>query len=595
MNDLENVIYEFAGRRVDPARRQLLHDGRPVVLFPRCFDALLLLVERRGELLDKEFLLRSLWPDVEVDENSLAKVISEVRRALGEGPKDPGCIATVTRRGYRFVADVAVRRELASPVTGGSPRGATSHDAGLHSLAVLPFTFLNPVSGDEFLGLGLADALTTRLGHLRHTLLRPTSSIARFAAGGVTPADAGRQLNVHSVIAGSIRRSLDMVRVTVQLISVANDAVSWAEKFDADTTDSLALEDSVAQRVADALTLALTRGDTPPVPRRYTNNLTAYEHFIRGRYQWSKRTRACLLQAIDSFERAIAIDPQYALAYSGLGDCWAQLGVSAAVSQSMRPHETMPKARAAAERAVALDDTLAAAHATLGQVLFVYEWKRTEGLQHLRRAMELEPNHPSANHWYAMALASLGRLDEALVQIQRAREIDPLSVIVNANIGFILYRAARYDEAIAQLRHAVAMEPTSVMARYRLGLAYGGKGMHEAALTEFAAMNPSASDPLGYTGMARSYAFLGRRKEALALLDTLRGIMRHEYVAAALLADIHVALGDHERAFEFLDLAIEERGAFSIWPLFDRNWDVLRDDARFPALMKRIGLPLAAA
>src|SRR5882672_2801462 len=164
MNADVNVIYEFAGRCVDPARRQLLHDGRPVALFPRCFDALLLLIERRGELLDKDFLLHSLWPDVVVDENSLAKVISEVRRALGEAPKDQGSIVTVPRRGYRFVADVAVRRDVGTlPVTGGSLRGATANHAELRSLAVLPFSFLNPVAGDEFLGLGLADALTTRL------------------------------------------------------------------------------------------------------------------------------------------------------------------------------------------------------------------------------------------------------------------------------------------------------------------------------------------------------------------------------------------------------------------------------------------------
>jgi len=595
MNADAHVVYEFAGRRVDPVRRQLLHGGRPVALFPRCFDALLLLVERRGELLDKDFLLRSLWPDVVVDENSLAKVISEVRRALGEGPRDQGCIVTVPRHGYRFVANVEVLRNVgAAPAASGATREGIANHAELRSLAVLPFSFLNPVAGDEFLGLGLADALTTRLGHLRHTLLRPTSSIARFAAGGVTPADAGRQLSVHSVITGSIRRSRDTVRVTVQLISVADDAVSWAEKFDADTTDSLALEDSIAQRVADALTLALTRGDAPPTPRRYTNDSLAYEHFIRGRYLWSKRTRASLLQAVDSFKHAIAIDPNYALAFSGLGDCWIQLGLRAAVSQSMRPHEAMPKARDAAEKALALDDRLAAAHATLGQVLVVYEWKRAEGLHELRRAMELEPNHPNANHWYAMALAGLGRFDEALTQIQRAREIDPLSVIVNANIGFILYRAARYDEAITQLRHAVAMEPTNVMSRYRLGLAYGGKGMHEAALAEFVAMNPSDVDPQGYTGMARSYAFLGRRTEALALLDTLKGLMRQEFIPAALFADIYVALGDHDRAFEFLDLAIEERAVLAIWPLFDRNWDALRGDSRFPPLLARTGFQTEA-
>ncbi len=193
MND--DVIYEFSGRRLDPARRQLTHGGRPVTLFPRCFDALLLLVEHRGELLDKDFLLQALWPDVVVDENSLAKVVSDIRRALGEGARDVGCIATVPRRGYRFVADVAVQRSAAgTPMTNRSPSEA------IRALAVLPLTFLNPTADDETLSLGLADALITRLGHLRHTVVRPTSSITRYAGANYSPAQAGRELGVDAVI-----------------------------------------------------------------------------------------------------------------------------------------------------------------------------------------------------------------------------------------------------------------------------------------------------------------------------------------------------------------------------------------------------------
>src|SRR5882672_6353580 len=199
MSAESNLIYEFAGRRVDPARRLITLGGQPTPMLPRCFDALLLLIERRGELLDKEFLLKALWPDVIVDENSLAKVISEVRRALGEGPKDAGCIATVPRRGYRFTASVTVSRDTASVNAGSAER------AEMRSLAVLPFAFLNPLAADEGLGVGLADALITRLGQLRRTLVRPTSSIARFATMPLAPAAAGRALEVDAVITGNIR------------------------------------------------------------------------------------------------------------------------------------------------------------------------------------------------------------------------------------------------------------------------------------------------------------------------------------------------------------------------------------------------------
>jgi DNA-binding winged helix-turn-helix (wHTH) protein/tetratricopeptide (TPR) repeat protein len=581
MTDTSHHVYEFGGFHLDTRRRELLQGGRPVALFPRCFDALLLLIEHRGELLDKDFLLHALWPEAVVEENSLAKVISDVRRVLGAGAREQGCIATIPRRGYRFTAEVTVLRGSTREPPIQTPRE-------VRTLAVLPFEITNPLPGDEFLKLGLADALITRLGALRHTPLRPTSAIARFANEPAAPADAARQLGVDAVITGSLRRAGDKVRVTVQL--VAAEVVLWAEKFDADARDALELEDSLAQRVADALTLALTRGEAPPAPRRYTNDPVAYDHYLRGRYLWSKRTRESVLAAVQCFERAISIDPRYALAYSGLGDCWIQLGLRAAVSQSLRPREAMPRARVAAEKALAIDDSLAAAHATLGQVLFTYEWRRTEGLREFTRALELEPNHPNANHWYAMSLAGLGRYDEALVQIRRAHEIDPLSIMVRANIGYILYRSGRYDEAVAHLKHTVQLEPGAVMSRYRLALALEAQGSYAEALTEFAAMQPSEADPLGFTGMARTLALAGRADEARRMLAELEKLALREYVPAALLAEAWVALGEHDRAFEALDRAIEERTIVVMWLALDRHWDPLRQDPRFASLLPRVGL-----
>ena len=584
MNDDSHLIYEFAGRRLDPARRQLTHAGRAVALFPRCFDALVLLVERRGELLDKDFLLEALWPGVVVDENSLAKVISELRRVLGEGPREGGCIATIPRRGYRFAAEVAVLRgdDRATAL-----RGSQAQE-GIRALAVLPFTMAQ--SGDESEGLGLADALIIRLGQLRRTLLRPTSSVAKFAGAGITPAAAGRELAVDTVIAGSMRRIGDVARITVQMVSVSDDAVTWAEKFDMPAGDPLALEDAVAERVAGALTLALARGERPPQPRRYTDNADAYEHFMRGRYLWNKRTRASLMQSVQCFERAIAIDPRYALAYAGLATSWIHAGVRAALSQSFRPREAMPKARAAAEKALALDDTLSEAHAALGQVLFIYEWKREEGMRELRHAMELNPNDQNASHWYALAIAALGRFDEALAQIQRAREIDPLSLIVRANLGFILFRAGRHAEAIEYLRQTVALEPGFVLSRYRLGLACDASGLYEEALENYRAMNPNAEDALAYTAIARTLALMGRHDEARQELARVMESARSSYVPALLVAAIHVALGNTDLAFEYLERAIEERAVMLLWLPFDRHWDGLRRDPRFERLMATMGL-----
>jgi DNA-binding winged helix-turn-helix (wHTH) protein/tetratricopeptide (TPR) repeat protein len=583
MDPEASVIYEFAGRRLDPVRRQLELGGKPVALFPRCFDALLLLVERRGELLDKDFLLRALWPDVVVEENSLAKVISDIRRALGES-RDGGCIETVPRRGYRFVAKVGVLRSAEStPV-------AMERPPGIRALAVLPLTFLNPAPGDETLSLGLADALITRFGQLRHTVVRPTSSITRYAGTSFVPTQVGRELGVDAVITGSIRRVGSTVRVSVQLVSVAVDAVSWAEKFDAEGSSTLALEDSIAERAVTALTLALAR-DAPPPPRRHRADPDAYEHYIRARYLIAKRTRPSLQEAIACLERAIAIDARFALAHAGLSEAWIHLGLRAAVSQSLRPRETMPKARAAAEKALALDEQLSEAHGTLGQVLVTYEWNRPAGIAELLRAIDLNPNNQNAQHWYAMALGGLGRFDEALAQIERALAIDPLAVIVNANVGYLLYRAGRIDEAIAKLRHTVAMEPGFVMTRYRLGLALEARGQYQDALAEFGAMQPSASDPLGLTGIARTRALMGEQDEARRLLAELQAIARTTYVPAATLADVHVALGEHDQAIRQLELAIEERAILAMWLPTERHWDPLRSHPRFPALLERVGLP----
>ena len=306
-----NVVYEFTNRRIDTARREVMHMGKTIPMYPRCFDALLLLIEHRGTLLGKDFLMQALWPDVVVDENSLAKVISEVRRALGEGPRDAGCILTIPRRGYRFVADVVVQRNVdAAPVASGSPQPPTE----IRALAVLPFSFLNPAAEDETLSIGLADALITRLGQLRRTVVRPTSSITRFTDQRMAPADAGRALAVDAVIAGSVRRAGTTIRVSVQLVSVANDAVLWAEKFDSQSGSALELEDSISERVSTALTLTLARGERPPVAQRQATDPDAYEHYIRGRYLISKRTRDALVEAVARMERAIAIDPKFALA-----------------------------------------------------------------------------------------------------------------------------------------------------------------------------------------------------------------------------------------------------------------------------------------
>jgi len=297
-----------------------------------------------------------------------------------------------------------------------------------------------------------------------------------------------------------------------------------------------------------------------------------------------------LQEAITCLERAIAIDPRFALAHAGLSEAWIQLGLRAAVSQSLRPREAMPKARAAAEKALALDEELSEAHATLGQVLVTYEWNRPAGLAELLRAIELNPNNQNAQHWYAMALGGLGRFDEALAQIERALAIDPLAVIVNANVGYLLYRAGRIDEAVVKLRHTVAMEPGFVMTRYRLGLALEALGRYDEAIAEFQAMHPSDNDPLGLTAIARTLALMQRRDEAQRELERVITISRNLYLPSVLIAGICIALDDTERALEYLERGAEERAISLLWLPFHRCWVPLHGNPRFSRVLNSIGL-----
>ena len=367
------------------------------------------------------------------------------------------------------------------------------------------------------------------------------------------------------MITGSVRRVENTVRVSVQLVSVTDNAVIWAEKFDVGNAGALQLEDAIAERVADALTLALARREQPPAQRRYTDNADAYEHYVRGRYLVTKRTPRNDAGG-DPVLRARHLDRSRAMRWPTPD------------SARLDPHG--PARRRFAEHAPARGHApgtrrgrkgararrfLSEAHSTLGQVLFTYEWKRVEGLRELTRAIELNPNNQSAHHWLAMAFAGLGRFDEALTQIHRALEIDPLAVIVNANVGFLLYRSGRYDEAIAKLRHTLAMEPTFVMTRYRLGLALEATGRFEEAIEQFETMRPSIDDPLGLTAIARTLALMGQTDVTRRMLAELAEIGRNTYIPAATIADIHVALGEHERALDYLEQSVEERAIVAMW------------------------------
>jgi TolB-like protein/Tfp pilus assembly protein PilF len=571
------AVYEFAGLRLDSGRRVLERANHPVPLYPRAFDALKLLAERNNQLLPKDELLAQLWPGLVVEENSLARVISDLRKALGESAS---CIVTVARRGYRLDADV---RTL--------PPATSSAATACKALAVLPFSAVGGTEDDKRLSFGMADALITRLSRIKEIAVRPTTSITRYLDATQSPGEVGRELRADVVLCGSVRRSASQMRVTVQLIDVATEAALWADKFDEAPADIFAIEDSISERVADALAPELTGQERRTVTRRPTQNTEAYDLYLRGRFWLSRRTGETIRKAVECFERAVLLDPQYALAHASIAEAYAFLSIASATIDAMPPREVVPLALAAARRALALDDKLSEAHAVLGHAALNFDWDWAAAEAHLQRAISLKPNNPHAHQFYSMGLASVGRPTEALAELEIARELEPTSVIIRANIGFTLYRARRYQEAVEELRKCVALAPESAYARYRFGQALHQAGQHTEALQQFEAMlQIPAAEVQALVGKAQALAVCGRTHEARECLDRLHALARERYVSAYFFGEIHASLGEDDEAIRWLERACEERAVPMISLQVNPKFDRLRQHAGFESIVRRMGL-----
>lgn len=570
------VVYEFAGLRLDVARRVLERDGAYVALYPRAFDALALLVQHRDSLLTKELLLQRLWPGAIVVENSLARVISDLRKALGDASK---CIVTASRRGYRFEADVRVAHLKND-----------ERALGRRVLAVLPFV---TVAGDpdRLLTFGLADALITRLSRIDEIVVRPTTSVLRYAEADITPGDAGRALNADVILCGSIRRSESRVRLTIQLIDVGADEALWAGKFDESATDIFTLEDLISAQVGDALALELACGEHCLLRKRHTHNAVAYDQYVHGRFWLSRRTGESIHNAVHCFEEAAHLDPGFALAHAGIAEAYIALSSASATLDAARPTEVMPLARAAAERSLALDDSLADTHLAIGHIALFYDWCWPAAEAAYQRAIRLSPGSHMAHQSYAFGLSTVGRIDEALRESKLARELEPTSMPVRLSMGFILYRARRYGEAIEELGRCVLLEPESAYARYRYALALQGVGRREEAADQFDVMlDIEGGEVLALVGKCHLLAVSDGRQAARELLARLHLLAPEHYISAYFFAEIHAGLDEPEEALRWLDRACEERA----WPMvslpMNPKFDVLREHAAFRALVRRVGL-----
>ncbi|HSL68765.1 MAG TPA: winged helix-turn-helix domain-containing protein, partial [Longimicrobiales bacterium] len=379
--------HEFGPFLLDETRRTLERDGRLVPLYPKSFDLLAFMVRQNGHLLEKERLLQALWPDVVVEENSLARAVSDIRKALAE---HEGYVVTVPRRGYRFDCPVRPRDRAAAGL---------SRSAG-KTIAVLPFRPLSPDEADQQLAFGIADSLVVRLSSIRQISVRPTSSVLKYADHQRTPAAAGRQLDVDAVLCGTLRKAGTRLRVNAQLIDVRTDTALWADTFDENAVDVFTVEDSIADRVATALAPQLSARERESLTRRHTTSPEAYDAFLGGRYFWSKRTGASLRTAAEYFKKAIALDASFARAHAGLAEAYIALSVQHVTAHSLPPREVIPPAREAALKALSIDPLLAEAHAALAHIALSYDWNWLVAEQGYQRALQLDPECANAHHWY---------------------------------------------------------------------------------------------------------------------------------------------------------------------------------------------------
>jgi TolB-like protein/Tfp pilus assembly protein PilF len=456
------------------------------------------------------------------------------------------------------------------------------------SIAVLPFESLSEEKANAYFTDGIQEEILTRLAKIADLKVISRTSTQQFQSKPANLSEIAKQLGVANILEGSVQRSADQVRVNVQLIKAATDAHLWADTFDRKLTDIFAVESDIATTIAETLQAKLTGSEKTAIAKRPTANPEAYELYLKGRFFWNKRTGADLRTAIEYFNQALSKDPSYALAYAGLADSYGLLELYGAAS----PADSFPQAKAAAKKALELDDTLAEAHTSLASVLNDYDFDFEQSLKEFERAIQLNPNYATAHHWYSSNLVALGQFDRAVAEGKRAVELDPLSLVINATLGNDYFVARRYDEAIAQLHKTIKMDPRFYLAHWTLGQVWQLKGNLNEAIAEYRKAVELNDDPYVLALLGQAYARAGQQEEAQKILARLSEEAKSRYVHAYSFALIYLALGDKERAIDEMERAYRERAAGDVFFIkVDPLLDGLRGNPRFEALMQKVFAP----
>jgi TolB-like protein/DNA-binding winged helix-turn-helix (wHTH) protein/Flp pilus assembly protein TadD len=666
-------FYEFGPFRLEIDKRLLFRGDEPVALTPKALEILFVLVENAGITMEKEELIRKVWPDSFVEEGNLTVNISTIRKSLGERPNYHQYIATVPGKGYRFVADVKelfiddveltaeettrahiiIEREESDEfdIDDSAPdqsRGATRVIAGKalslqpvealaaqqalqarrsargirsdrraliaalavlviaaggiyyfyfgnrgDSIAVLPFSFtsMNPKNlaepDSEYLSDGITESVINSLSQFPGLRVIARSSVFHYQGKGIDPQQIGRDLGVRTVLIGRIIQRGDNLIIKTELSDVRDNRQIWGEQYERKVSDLLALQKEIASSIVDNLKLRLTGEERNRLAKSHTDNAEAYELYLKGRYHWNRRTVEGFNKAVAFFQRAIEKDTRYALAYTGLADSYMLLsdwGV-------LPPVEGYSRARDAVLQALNIDYGLAEAHNSLAGIKSVLDWDWAGAENEYRKAIELNPNYPTAFHWYATQLMVMGRLDESLTQIKRAQQLDPLSLGINKDFAVILLSARRYDEALEQCRKTLEIDPTFLVMSTYIAQAYELKQMYPEAIAELQrayALMPHDSE-ISY-GLALAYASAGMRDEAQAVLDRMSQPSSQSQFLPREAALLHARFGENDKAFEVLEQAYANH-YFAVTQLnIDPRFDPLRSDPRYTDLLRRLGL-----
>jgi TolB-like protein/DNA-binding winged helix-turn-helix (wHTH) protein/Tfp pilus assembly protein PilF len=632
-SDPTQPVFIFGAFRFDVDELVLRKDGAEIALTHKAAQTLLVLLQNAGHVVGKEELLDRVWTGTFVNEATLAQNILTLRKALGKQPNGDEYIGTAPKRGYRFETAVTQIGRANSPALPSSPASELATSPGtstvvkraapyawltlaglatimiltaylvrtrrgqdasagealqISSIAVLSLKNMSGDASQDYLAEGITEAITADLARFRSLRVVSRTSAMQFSGRTKSLREIARELHVGAIVEGGMVRSGDHVRVTARLIDAANDQQIWAGSYDRELRDVLALQNDIAGDIAAHVHAQISAEDRQRLATARVLNPDAHQEYLKGRFFWNKRTEAGYTDAIEHFERAVQIDPNYPEPWAGMADAYALLGSLGGASIPRR--EAMSKARSTARKALELDPSSAEAHTSLAFVLMHYDWDFAAAEQEFLHALELNPSYATAHQWHGINLAATGQIDAALAELRRAQELDPLSLIISADIGEFLGYARRYEEAVTQLQNTLKMDPNFLLGHINLADVYNFQGNGAEAEKHALAALDIAPNSLWVKGvLASSYALQGRKQKARSMIDDMQRsapvgeVGRH-------IANVAAVLGDNDAAFHWLQVAYNQREGSLILLKIVPYYDPLRSDRRFISLLQRIGL-----